>query len=37
MADVAAVFHWSPDLMDMMEPEELLRWRGLARERAGLA
>ncbi len=34
MADVAAVFHWSDDRMDEMEPHDLLRWRELAVERA---
>nr|WP_274389825.1 GpE family phage tail protein [Azospirillum doebereinerae] len=35
MADVAAVFHWSPAVMDDMEPSDLIRWHALARERAG--
>jgi len=37
MADVAAVFHWPPDAMDAMPPEELIQWRALARERSGAA
>lgn len=33
MADIAAVFHWSPETMDRMDVLELMRWRGLAVER----
>ncbi|MBP2227538.1 GpE family phage tail protein [Azospirillum agricola] len=36
MADVAAVFHWPPSAMDEMEPADLLRWHGLARERGSM-
>jgi hypothetical protein len=35
MADVAAVFHWPPDVMDPMTVEELMAWRERARERCG--
>ena len=35
MADVALVFHWSPEVMDAMEADELLDWRRLAAERSG--
>ncbi|KAA5603246.1 GpE family phage tail protein [Roseospira marina] len=34
MADIAAVFHWPPDALDAMPPEELIQWHALARERA---
>ncbi|HYD66993.1 GpE family phage tail protein [Azospirillum sp.] len=37
MADIAAVFGWTPDVMDEMEPPELLRWHVLARERGAVA
>jgi len=33
MADLAAVFHWPPDVMWEMYPEDLVRWHALARER----
>lgn len=33
MADVAVAFHWSAADMDVMEPDELLRWRTLAEAR----
>ena len=36
MADVAAVFHWPLAVLREMEIEELLDWRKLAVERAGL-
>ncbi|MGP9788954.1 GpE family phage tail protein [Roseinatronobacter sp. NSM] len=26
MADIAFIFHWSPEHMDRMDPEELARW-----------
>lgn len=35
MADIAAVFGWTPDTMDAMSVEELARWRDKARRRAG--
>ncbi|HZH44269.1 MAG TPA: GpE family phage tail protein [Lysobacter sp.] len=35
MADVAAVFHWTPATMDVMPLEELMEWRERARERSG--
>lgn len=34
MADIAAVFGWEPQVMDPMTIPELMRWHGLARERA---
>lgn len=34
MADLATVFHWSPDAMDRMSPAELMRWHTRAIERA---
>lgn len=36
MADLAIVFHWSPDVMDRMPPAELMRWHTRAIERAKL-
>jgi hypothetical protein len=30
MADIAAVFHWGPDIMDRMPVDELLGWQRLA-------
>lgn len=35
MADIAVVFHWSPEVMDGMSVEELMAWRERARERNG--
>lgn len=35
MADIAAVFHWTPAAMDAMPLEELMQWRERARERCG--
>ncbi|EGJ20126.1 hypothetical protein RSWS8N_18239 [Cereibacter sphaeroides WS8N] len=34
MADIAAVFHWPPQSMDPMSPEELARWWAKARARS---
>ncbi len=34
MADLAVVFHWSPDVMDRMELADLMRWHARAIERA---
>jgi len=34
MADIAAVFHWTPRDMDPMSIEELMRWWQHAAERA---
>nr|WP_279716971.1 GpE family phage tail protein [Chelonobacter oris] len=34
MADVAMVFHWSPDCFDVMSLAELMQWREKARERS---
>ncbi|MDO8908900.1 MAG: GpE family phage tail protein [Pseudohongiella sp.] len=33
MADIALVFHWTPDIMDAMEIDELVSWRERARVR----
>lgn len=33
MADLAAVFHWSPDVMDRMSVGELMAWREQAAKR----
>jgi hypothetical protein len=33
MADLAAVFHWTPADMDPMPIEELMAWRERARQR----
>lgn len=33
MADIAAVFHWAPDVMYAMTWEELRRWHQLAADR----
>ncbi len=33
MADIALVFHWSPDIMDMMPLGELMGWRTKAAKR----
>lgn len=35
MADLAAVFHWTPDVMDKMSLRELMDWREEARKRSG--
>jgi len=35
MADIAAVFHWSPQAMDELEIVELMAWRERARVRSG--
>ncbi len=34
MADLAAVFHWAPHVMDPMSVEELMRWHAKASARA---
>ncbi|MEK7454061.1 MAG: GpE family phage tail protein [Pseudomonadota bacterium] len=34
MADVAIIFHWSPDVMDPMTLPELMGWREQAAKRA---
>jgi hypothetical protein len=36
MSDIAAVFHWSPDVMHGMALHELSAWREQARQRAGV-
>jgi hypothetical protein len=33
MADIAFVFHWSPDVMDALTIEDLALWREKARQR----
>jgi len=33
MADIALVFHWSPETMDAMDIAELMEWREAARLR----
>jgi len=35
MADVAAIFHWTPGDMDGMTVPELMEWREQARKRSG--
>lgn len=35
MADVAAIFHWSPRDMADMSLTELMEWREQARQRSG--
>lgn len=35
MADVATIFHWSPETMDHMTLTELAMWREKARQRSG--
>jgi hypothetical protein len=35
MADIAAVFHWTPQAMDGFTLTELMEWRERARERSG--
>lgn len=35
MADIAAVFHWTPAVMDAMPLTELAEWRERARVRSG--
>ncbi|WP_313325004.1 GpE family phage tail protein [Sphingobium yanoikuyae] len=34
MADVAIIFHWSPDVMARMPLSELMAWRELAAKRS---
>lgn len=36
MADIAAIFHWPPQVMDPMSLAELMDWRERARERSGV-
>jgi hypothetical protein len=33
MADIALVFHWSPQVMDRMPVHELMEWRSKAAKR----
>lgn len=33
MADIAAVFHWSPEVMRKMRVSELVQWQARAIER----
>ncbi|MYM70545.1 GpE family phage tail protein [Pseudoduganella sp. FT55W] len=35
MADIAVVFHWTPQAMDGMSLAELMDWREQARIRSG--
>ncbi len=35
MADIAAIFHWTPEVMESMEILELAQWRDKARRRSG--
>lgn len=35
MADIAAVFHWTPQAMEDLTLTELMEWRERARERSG--
>lgn len=35
MADIAAVFHWTPQAMEGLTLGELMEWRERARERSG--
>ena len=34
MANIAAIFHWPPDVMERMDLDELMQWHDLAVERA---
>ena len=35
MADIAAIFHWTPSALDMLSPSELMEWRERAKARSG--
>lgn len=35
MADIAAIFGWTPDVMEPMDLNELAEWRDLAYKRSG--
>lgn len=35
MADIAMVFHWTPEAMSAMSLSELMEWRERARQRSG--
>jgi Phage P2 GpE len=35
MADIAVVFHWTPQAMDSLSLAELMDWRERARVRSG--
>ncbi|EFT5967976.1 GpE family phage tail protein [Salmonella enterica] len=35
MADIAAIFHWTPETLDSMRLSELLKWRYQAYLRSG--
>lgn len=35
MANLAAVFHWTPETMNPMSLDELMLWHGKAVERSG--
>lgn len=34
MADLAIIFHWSPDVMDSMDLSDLMGWRAQAARRS---
>lgn len=33
MADIAAIFHWGPDVLEQMDLPDLARWQRLAIDR----
>ena len=33
MADIAAIFHWPPDVLDAMDLDQLATWHALAVDR----
>lgn len=35
MADIATIFHWTPESMDKYSLPELMGWREQARKRSG--
>ena len=35
MADIAAVFHWGPEDLGAMTPDDIARWRAQALARSG--
>ncbi|KAF0810428.1 hypothetical protein A167_00708 [Alcanivorax sp. S71-1-4] len=35
MANIAAIFHWPPPVMDVMSVTELMAWQEEARRRSG--
>ncbi len=34
-ADIAAIFHWTPEYLDTLPLDELMQWRERARMRSG--